>query len=340
MTSNKKQDSKAVTLLDVAEAAGVSRSTASLVVRNSPLVAVSTRQRVLKIMHQLGYVQNRAAASLRSHQSYTIGQVVTDITNPFFAQMTLGSEEIFNTENYAVLLANSSDNVAKQERLLETMVAHRVDGLILCPAKGTSPEQIRRLLNWHVPVVLVVRYLSDIALDYVGADNLHGAKLAASYLLGQGHRRIAFIGGPEGSSARHDRLNGLHQVLKHQGVGFDASLSATSPVTRNGGLESINKLLRLADPPTAALCYNDIIAFGVMLGLQSQNLLPGRDFAVVGFDDIEEAALWHPPLTTIAISPMDIGTQAAQLLLDQMEHPDRPPKQVILSPELIVRASA
>jgi LacI family transcriptional regulator len=328
-----------VTLMDVAKDAGVSRATASLVLRDSPLVADETRQRVLSSMRKLGYVYNRAAASLRTQRSYTIGLIVTDITNPFFAQMTVGSEAHLDQASYGVLLSNTAERLGKQDRLLRMMHEYGVDGVLLCPAMGTSPETVERLHRWRLPLVLVARYLPEIDVDYVGADNVSGAQMAVEHLVALGHRRIAFVGGPRQSSARRDRLRGYQSALVRHGLSVDDTLSVPSPVTRDGGHRAISELLEHPDPPTAALCYNDVVAFGVMLRLQAAHKAPGTDLAVIGFDDIDEAALWRPALTTVSISPRQVGIEAAQLLLDRIDHPEGAPRQVILRPRLVVRES-
>lgn len=328
---------KRVTLLDVAARAGVSRATASLVVRGSPLVTDETHGKVVAAMAELGYVYNRAAASLRSRRSRAIGLVVTDITNPFFAQMTIGSETALEEADYAVLLGNTSERLSKQDLLLEAMHGYAVDGILLAPAMGTEIEVIERLRRWRLPFVLVVRYLFDVEADYVGADNTAGAEMAVERLVENGHRRIAFLGGAVNSSARRDRLQGLRNVLARHVILADEALFVTSPVTRDGGRRAVLDVLALEDPPTAALCYNDVVAFGVMLGLQATGCQPGRDFDVIGFDDIEEAALWQPALTTVAIDPQRIGAEAARLLLERIDNPDAPPRRVILPPRLVVR---
>jgi LacI family transcriptional regulator len=166
-----------------------------------------------------------------------------------------------------------------------------------------------------------------------------GAEMAVEHLARLGHRRIAFVGGPAESSARRDRYAGYRRALDAAGLATDAGLSVTTPVTRTGGYEGILPLLERSDPPTAALCYNDVVAFGVMLRLYSIGVRVGTDFAVVGFDNIEEAALWRPALTTISIPPRHVGEVAARLLLSRIEDPDMPPRQCILDPELVVRDS-
>jgi LacI family transcriptional regulator len=328
-----------VTLLDVARHAGVSRATASLVLRDSPLVAEVTRQRVLASMQQLGYVYHRTAATLRSQRSHTVGLVITDITNPFFAELTLGIEERLDEANYVVVLANTSESLDKQSRILTAIYENNAAGILFCPAEGTSRETVARILQRGLPTVLLVRYLFDTDADYVGANNVLGAELAIDHLIAHGHRRIAFIGGPATSSARIDRLQGYRNALRRHDLSVDETLLLTSTTTRDGGHQAIHALLALSDPPTAALCYNDVVAFGVMLGLQGLGCVPGQDFAVIGFDNIIEAALWHPPLTTVSIEPRQIGVMAAQRLLERIASPDDPPRHVILLPSLIIRTS-
>jgi len=328
-----------VTLLDVARHAGVSRATASLVVRDSPLVAEVTRQRVLASMQQLGYVYHRPAASLRTQRSHTVGLIIPDITNPFFAELTLGVEERLEEANYVVVLTNTSESPEKQNRILNAMYENNADGILFCPAVGTSRETFATLFQEHLPVVLFVRYLFDADSDYVGTDNVLGAELAVEHLITHGHQRIAFIGGPATSSARLERLQGYHTALQRHNLSVDEALLPTSSTTREGGHQAILPLLTLNDPPTAALCYNDVVAFGVMLGLQANGRMPGQDFAVIGFDDIAEAALWHPPLTTVSIMPCQIGRVAAQRLLELIVRPDDPPRRIILPPSLVIRTS-
>src|SRR6266516_676081 len=181
-----------VTLVEVARDAGVSRATASLVLRGSDLVADETRERVLASMRKLGYVYHRGAASLRTQHSQTVGLIVPDVTNPFFAEMTVGIEARLDQARHVVLLGNTAETLNKQERLLAMMQEYRADGVLLCPATGTSAEMIVRLRQWRLPFVLFVRYVEGVDADYVGADNIRGAELATEHLISLGHQRIAF----------------------------------------------------------------------------------------------------------------------------------------------------
>lgn len=328
-----------VTLENVAERARVSRATASLVLRGSPLVADETRERVLASMRQLGYVYHRAAASLRSQRTHTVGLVINDITNPFFAELTTGVEAALDEAGYVLVLGNTAEQCAKQDRLLSTLQEYNADGLLLCPAEGTAPEVADRLHGWRLPYVLIARYLQAGEADYAGADNCRGAALGAEHLIAHGHRRIAFVGGAETSSARHERIEGYRQALERHELCAEPALTPACVPTRDGGYEAIRGLLALAEPPTAALCYNDVVAFGVMLGIQSAGQTPGEDFAVVGFDGIAEAAQWHPGLTTLSLAPRDLGGAAAQLLLERIAQPDAPIRHELLAPSLVLRAS-
>jgi LacI family transcriptional regulator len=201
-------------------------------------------------------------------------------------------------------------------------------------------DTIAQLNRWKLPFVLVTRYLPDSGADYVGADNRLGAEMAVDHLVSLGHRRIAFAGGPAASSARRDRLAGYRAGLARHHLPVDDRLALAGPATRDGGFEVVRALVRQPDPPTAALCYNDVVAFGALLGLQAEGRIPGRDFSVVGFDDIADAALVRPALTTVAISPRLIGTTSVGVLLDRMAHPEHPPRQAVLQPHLVVRDSS
>ncbi len=330
---------KKITLIDVAKHAGVSRATASLVLRNSPLVADETRTQVLASMNELGYVYNRAAANLRSRQSYTIGLVVTDITNPFFAELAVHIEAKLDDANYSVFLSNTQDQVEKQHRLLQALHGHQVDGLLLCPAEGTSIKTIELLQHWRLPTVLIARYLEESQSDYAGADNQLGAEMAIDHLIASGHKRIAFLGGKPQSSARKDRWAGYQNALRRHNILLEDDLSIISPVSREGGFNAMLSLLDRPNRPSAALCYNDVVAFGAMHALQSRNLTPGHDFAIAGFDDIADAALVRPALTTVSITPREIGQAAIALLMHRIANPDHPPEMKIIPPRLVIRQS-
>ncbi|QOS92129.1 LacI family DNA-binding transcriptional regulator [Peribacillus sp. JNUCC41] len=329
-----------VTLQEVAKHAGVSTSTASLIVRNNPRISEATRKKVLKSMHELGYVYDRIAANLRSQSSDTVGIIITDISNTFFSEFLIGVHDALDEVGYTVLLGTTFDSVVKQDHLLSTMMEHRVGGLILCPVSESSQDTIERLNEIDTPMVLAVRELPGVNSDYVGIDYPEGAKIAVEHLLGKGHKRIALLGGIKESSTWIERMKGYREALSRAGLEVDDSLVIDSAPTREGGLEAVLKVLENPNPPTAIFCFSDLIAFGVMQGLMLKGYTPGKDIDIVGFDNVPVAEIYHPPLTTISSFPRRIGKEAANLLYQQMEKVEREQQRIILNPELIIRESS
>jgi LacI family transcriptional regulator len=327
-----------ITLVDIAADAGVSRATVSLVIRNVPSVADSTRKRVLRSIKRLGYVYHRGAANLRTQQSHAIGLIVSDITNPFFAEVIIAIEERLAGGRFVTLLGNTSESSSKEESLLKTMTEFPADGILICPAlvERDSATEIANF-STRLPIVAFARRASG--LDYVGVDNVQGAQLAVEHLYHIGHRRIAFIGGDPNASTGKERIEGYQLALGRLGLQFDPALLIPSAPTRRGGHDSVQRLLRIEKRPTATLCFNDVVALGVIEALQLSELKVGADFGVVGFNNIPDAAQSLPGLTTIDTSPRQLGETAAELLIRRIEKRDSPIQTVILQPKLIVRES-
>jgi LacI family transcriptional regulator len=324
-----------LTLKDIARHAKVSPSTVSLVLRDSPLVADATRTKIRATMEELGYVYNRGAANLRSQRSKTIGLVVCEITNPFYAEMVAGIDTVMDRNGWITFLANSSESPERQARFIQRIREQNADGIILTAAEGTEPEIVSRLRHWRIPFVQALRRIGDDAGDYVGPDYRLGMSLAVEHLIGLGHKGIAFIGGARRHSALRERLAGYRSAMKRHGLDPEPVFSC--PATREQGVKVIREALAMRQPPTAAICYNDITAFGVILGLLEAGRQPGKDFNLVGFDNIAEAALSRPALTTIAVEPRHIGQVVAELILRRIADPIGRPEQVILPPRLIIR---
>jgi len=326
-----------VTLLDIAGDAGVSRATVSLVIRNVPSVADRTRKRVLRSIKRLGYIYHRGAASLRTQQSHAIGLVVSDITNPFFAEVIVAIEERLAAAHLVTLLGNTSEDRAKEGHLLKTMSEFPADGILICPALGLRSPTGTLNLRGQIPVVSFARRVAGH--DYAGVDNAQGAQLAVEHLYQLGHRRIAFIGGNPKASTGQERIEGYQRALTHLGLQFDPLLVVPSVPNRGGGHDGVQTLLRMERRPSAALCFNDVVALGVIEAIKHSNLKVGTDFGVVGFNNIPDAAQSLPGLTTVDTSPRQLGQTAAELLLKRIEKRDSPIRTVILQPKLIVRAS-
>lgn len=336
----KEKNRKPVTLRQVAEHAGVSQTTASLVLSGSPAIPEITREKVFSSIEQLGYVYNRIAANLRSNSSpSTIGLVFADLGNPYYTELLIGIHQELNEFGQTVILGTTFESAEIQDRLLATMLEHRVDGIIMFPVPGSSREPIDRIRHFGIPVVLINRNYPDTHCDYVGIDNVMGGQLATEHLIRKGHRRIAFLGGLSQLSSWQGRKQGYEKALRQAELDIDNSLVIESSNTRQGGVEAMQKILNISNPPTAVFCYNDIIAVGALVRMKEMGLIPGKDIAIVGFDDIPEGAIISPKLTTVSSFPRLMGKRAASLLHERVENRSSEPQTILLQPELIVRES-
>jgi LacI family transcriptional regulator len=221
------------------------------------------------------------------------------------------------------------------------MVEHRVDGVFLVPSKETTSGDLSNRLGLAgTPLVLIARHVAGHDADYVGVDNVLAGQLVAEHLAGEGCRRIAFLGGPSRSTARAERERGLSLGLRRHGLELEPVLAIPTSADRQGGIAAVQALLAEGAPPDGIVCYSDVVAFGVESALREAGLEPGRDVALASFDDIAEAQLQHPPLTSVATYPELVGAEAARLLLERLDAPDGEPRRVVLEPRLHVRASS
>jgi LacI family transcriptional regulator len=305
-----------VTIIEIAAEAGISKSTVSLVLKGSDAVHPETRERVNAAIRKLGYVYNRGAANLRQARSNIVGMVINDLTNPFFAELAVGIERSFQAAGYVPFIANTAENPVRQAEVIKLMREQGVAGLIISPARGTPADAFDAL---NIPVVLAMRRLAGARVASVVPDNRRGARLAVERLLALGHRRIAFLGGYADSVVRNERLEGFRAALAEAGLDAERALNIATTPTRDGGVTALEAALGNRETPTAALCFNDIVAFGVCLALRRRKLHAGTDFGVIGFDDVQEAVHADPPLTTIAVDSMGLGERAAQSVLKMIE---------------------
>jgi len=330
-----------VTITDIARASGVSRSTVSLVLRASPLVHAQTRERVEAELKRQRYVYNRGAANLRRRTSSGIGLVINDLSNPFFAEFAAGVDEALGEQGYVTLLGSTGESPQRQQAVLESLLEHSTAGVILSPAEGSTAESLRAALSAHTHVLLFNRELEGADdWDFLALDNEYGARIATEHLIAFGHRRIAFFGGHANSSSCRQRRVGYRQAMEAAGLPIAEQWLVETASTRLDAAARAGALFVDAPHPTAAVCYNDTVALGLMLGLTARGIQPGRGFSVTGFDDIAEAAATTPPLTTLAVEPRARGRQAVQLLLERMRTPDAPPMRTIAPVQLSVRESS
>lgn len=334
-----------ITISDIARACGISRATVSLVLRGSPLVAASTRERVEAEIKRQGYVYNRAAANLRQRTSSSVALVINDLSNPFFAEFAAGVDETLGAKNYVTLLGSTSESITRQRQVLTSLMEHDPAGIILSPAEDSDGERLLEIIGSHTPVLLFNREprhtpWAHSHWDYLALDNRHGTRLATEHLLEQGHRHIAFFGGHAGSSSCRERREGYAEAMAAAGITVEPSWLVECAPTRLDAAAQTHVLFEHDPAPTGAVCYNDAVALGLMLGLATHGYRPGHDFVVTGFDDIPEAAVCTPPLTTLAADPRARGRQAAQRILERVNEPENDNGTHIVAPvRLIVRAS-
>jgi LacI family transcriptional regulator len=329
-----------VTVIDIAHAAGVSKSTVSLVLQGSSLVNEATRAKVNAVIRELGYVYNRGAANLRQAKSKIVGIVVNDLTNSFFAELAVGVDMVVQSAGYVQFLSNTGESIDRQREVVASMREHGISGLIVSPARGTEAADFKSLTNAGIPVVIVVRNIPGAKVSSLVSDNLAGASAAVEHLASLGHRRIAFMGGFANTAVFAERLGGYRDALAKAGIAFDDDLVVATAPSRAGGVEAVGRAMLLADKPTAAVCFNDAVAFGVCDGLRARRLEPGVDFAVVGFDDVIEAESAVPALTTISVDPQGMGRRAAQLLLKQINSGKVEAEAIVSAVRLVVRQSS
>lgn len=333
--------SKRVTITDVAAEAGVSRATVSLVLREEPRVSQATRDRVHAAIERIGYVYDRRAAIMRTQRSMTIGVVVTNVRNPYFAELTMAIEEALQEGGFSVLLGYSQDEREREGRLLEVMGEHRVDGVILLPSRNTTAEDLRaRLAQSAVPHVLIARGVADYDADYVGVDNVRAGELMGDHLGAQGFQRVAFLGGPDGSMARVDREAGLRRGFARHGLQLDPAYSIPAIADQPGGVAAVEALRAAGPMPDGIACYNDVVASGVLSALRAGGIAPGIDVGVGSFDDVTWSNWGHPTLTSVSTFPELVGAEAARLLQERIRSPALAPRQIVLTPRLVVRESS
>lgn len=323
---------------DVAERAGVSVTTVSHVVNNTRKVNPETRDRVEQAMLTLGYHPNVLARSLRRGESHTIGIILPDNTNPYFAEVVRGIEDSSFSQGYSVILCNSDNDLEKERLYTNVLLEKQVDGVIFVAA-GLSAKNIENLKKRGVPFVLVDRRVPETEADYVLGDNQGGGFLAANHLIELGHRAIACLAGPEGVKLSSERIAGYRQALQAADIPYNPGWVVEGDFQYQSGYDAAQRLFASQPAPTAIFACNDLMAIGVYRYAHEHGFNIPEKLSVVGFDDVRLAAYTNPPLTTIRQSKHEMGTLAARLLLERMARPDLAPRLEILNTQLIVRES-
>jgi LacI family transcriptional regulator len=326
-----------VTLQVIAERLAVSTATVSLALRDSTVVADSTKRMVQRVAREMGYMYNRSAASLPTSHTSILAVAFHDIANPYFAEMLTAIDETVRSSGRTILLGTCNESISRQENVLSSLREYRPDGIIVCPVGGSTEDSLRNIAESGMPIVQVAREIEGLNADFVGADDRYATELAIDHLVGLGHRRIAYVGGNDETSNGRLRHRGFHDSLTRHGLTAAPGMVVSGNGTRITGLEGAPRVMALAEPPTAIACFNDTVAFGVMHGLQKLGLRPGADVSVIGCDDVSDAALWVPPLTTIHNQHIEMGRLAAEMMMRRIGEPGLPPRRITLEPSLVIR---
>ncbi|ARN21357.1 LacI family DNA-binding transcriptional regulator [Piscinibacter gummiphilus] len=327
------------TIKDVAQHAQVSVATVSHVINDTRFVSEATRVRVQEAIEALRYVPSALARSLKSNRTHTVGMMIPNSSNPYFAEIIRGIEDTFYEAGFNVILCNSDDDPIKQGNYVRLLTEKQVDGLIVM-SSGSDVELLDTLRAARMPQVVVDREIDDLAADLVEVNHEAGGFLATQHLLKLGHRRIGCIAGPLGLSSARERVQGYRRALGEGGVTVDDRLIRGADFTSAGGLAAMTSLLDSARRPTAVFASNDLMAIGAICAAAQRGLRIPQDVSVVGFDDIALAAHSNPPLTSVVQPKHQTGQLAAQLLLERIADPSRALQRTILQPSLLVRQSS
>ncbi len=331
-----------VTIKDVARRAGVAHTTVSRALRGNSIISAETTERVRKIASEMGYQPSAAARSLKTNRSQVLGVIVSSIDDPFFSEILQGIDDIAQQSGYSLFIASSQRDLQREKAIVRTMREHRVDGVILC-STPFSTEQSHQLQNSEIPIVVINNQSAEDYRYSIYHDDLDGSIQVMQHLISLGHRRIAYLGFSHSGRTNLKRQKGYQEQMQAAGLpileGFE--FEAKSSDMENGCIAA-EHFVSLSLPPTALFCYNDLLAIGVMGGLQACGLKIPEDISVAGFDNIAFSAYSNPTLTTFDQPKRFIGIKAAQLVLGllNVDHNEtNDPKIQLLQGSLLIRNS-
>ena len=328
---------KKPTLTEVAKRAGVSLATASQVLRGVGRISEETRQVVRRAANDLNYIRDARAASMRSGENHEIGMVIHQISNPFNAEVISGVSDCLEAAGYFVSILDSQNDPQRERRHLSALIAGARSGLLWVPAEDDPSETIGLLKQHGIATVTFMRSIKDSPFDHVGIEDWQGTFDGTTHLHSKGHRRIAYFGGTQMTRVRRERIDGYLEAVKTHGLGPPIVWDCDD--SKIAGLNEATNLIREHPDVTALVCNGDMVALGASLALARLGLEAGRDISVIGFDDIADAEVATPPLSTMAISPVQLGRRLAQTLLDRIQHPQQPQVIINTRAELVVRGT-
>jgi LacI family transcriptional regulator len=332
---------KRVTISDVASLAQVSLGTVSNVLNRPSMVSPATRERVIDAINSIGFVRSTAAHQLRVGKSRTVGVILIDIANPFFAEMVRGAERVLRDEGYVLMVCSSDESIERERRYLRVLEEHRVDGLLIAPVERDL-KNVAALAGRGIPTVLLDRDGGTLDWCSVTVDDVRGGELAASHLLDLGHKEIGFVNGPPSIRQCADRREGARRALRRFGGQPRPALRevTVSALTVDHGEAAVPALLACDPVPSAVMCANDLLALGVLKGLNEAGVAVPDKMALVGYDDVSFASMLSPSLTSVRQPKYELGATAAELFLQDALGSGHEHRSVRFEPELIVRASS
>jgi len=310
-----------VTIIDVAEEAGVSPATVSRVINDTAKVSVDKKNKVKKAVKKLDYKPNKFARALRKQKSNTIGIVVPDISNPYFADLVRGIEIYLNEKGFVGIIGDSNSKQGKEGEYISTLLREQVDGVIVI-SSGEGGQQLYNIIERDICLVAADRDLPLEGISKVLVNNKKGGVLACKHLIDQNYKHLGFIKGPEEISTAKERYDGFMKMLKESEVEFESEFIMQGDYTFEGGRIATNELLGGLDDsklPFGLVASDDLMALGAMRAADNCGLEIPEEFGVVGFDNILMGKLMNPPLTTVSIPSKRIGTESAQILVKNIK---------------------
>jgi LacI family transcriptional regulator len=331
-----------LTISDIAKLANVSKSAVSIALNNKSGVSDKTRERILEIVKKYNYNPNQIAQSLVVKKTKSIGLIITEIDNPFFAKVMKGVYDACSELGYTVLIGSSELSPQKEKDIIENFKSKRIDGFIISPlrGKGVDYQYLSNLLKENFPFVML-RNIANYAINLVDIDNLKAAYEAVSYLIKCGHTEIVYLAGPQHSGHSMERLNGYKQALMDNGIRVRNDFIVESGSDLAAGYKAGKKIISsLNQLPSAVFCYNDLVAIGFINALSELKIEVPEKISVMGFDNIDFSQYIKNPLTTINMPAYEIGKTATNLLIEQISYSTQFLNQrIVIEAKLIERES-
>lgn len=325
-----------VGIKDVAERAGVSVATVSRVLNGHSAVRPATRAKVLAAVEDLGYRPNGVARSLRTHQTHTLGLVISDVLNPFFTALARAVEDEARIRGYSVIIGNADEQPELQDHHVRTLLDRRIDGLLVSPT-GESSSLLPDVARSGVPVVLLDRWVPGVAAPVVRTDGRPAIRDLVTHLYTLGHRRLAIITGPSTTSTGNERTDAFREALRSHGLPLPLEYTGSGDFRADSGRRATARFLDLPEPPEAVFATDNLMALGAMDEIRARGLRVPEDLALAAFDDIPWFLHTDPPLTAIAQPTGELGRSAVRALIDLIEGRTAPP--VALTARLVTRRS-